>query len=145
MYCDQTTDGGGWTVFQKRLDGSVDFFGSWGYYERGFGNLNGEFWLGLDKIHRLTKEPSRLRVDLEDFDSQTAYAQCDLFGVAEEGDNYRMSQLGAYTGKASVFIHFEQYHRYIRDKYKKYIYIYSIKGPKTSTSKLLTPITTCLV
>ena len=143
MYCDQTTDGGGWTVFQKRLDGSVDFFGSWRYYERGFGNLNGEFWLGLDKIHRLTKEPSRLRVDLEDFDSQTAYAQYDLFGVAEERDNYRMSHLGAYTGKASVFIHLEQYHPYIRDKYKKNIY--SIKGLKTSTSKLLTPITTCLV
>ena len=58
-------------------------------------------------------------MDLEDFDSQTTYAQYDLFGVAEEGDNYRMSHLGAYTGKASVFIHFEQYHRYIRDKYTK--------------------------
>ena len=109
MYCDQTTDGGGWTVFQKRLDGSVDFFGGWGYYERGFGNLNGEFWLGMDKIHRLTKEPSRLRVDLEDFDSQTAYAQYNLFGVAKEHAKYRMNRLRAYTGKASVFIHFEEY------------------------------------
>ena len=106
-------------MFQKRLDGSVDFFRGWGYYQRGFGNLNGEFWLGLDNIHRLTKELSSLRVDLEDFDSQTAYAQYDLFGVAEERDKYRMNHLGAYTGKASVFIHFEQYHPYIRDKYFK--------------------------
>ena len=66
MFCDQKTAGGGWTVFQKRLDDSVDFYRGWDDYKRGFGNLNGEFWLGLDKIHRLTKQRSRLRVDLED-------------------------------------------------------------------------------
>ncbi|CAH3173729.1 unnamed protein product, partial [Porites evermanni] len=79
-YCDQTTAGGGWTVFQKRLDGSVDFYRGWDDYEHGFGDLNGEFWLGLDKIHRLTKKPSKLRVELEDFASQTAYAEYDDFG-----------------------------------------------------------------
>ena len=58
--CDQTTAGGGWTVLQKRLDGSVDFYRGWADYKNGFGNLNGEFWLGLDKIHRLTKTKNRL-------------------------------------------------------------------------------------
>ena len=97
MFCDQTTAGGGWTVFQKRLDGSVDFYRGWDDYKRGFGNLNGEFWLGLDKIHRLTKERSRLRVDLEDINGNTAYADYSFFGVSSERSKYRLS-LGTYSG-----------------------------------------------
>ena len=98
VYCDQTTAGGGWTVFQKRLDGSVDFYRGWDAYKRGFGNLNGEFWLGLDKIHRLTKERSRLHVDLEETTGKTAYAEYDFFGVASERSKYKLS-LGTYSGK----------------------------------------------
>jgi len=98
VYCDQTTAGGGWTVIQKRLDGSVDYYRGWDDYKRGFGNLNGEFWLGLDKIHRLTKERSRLRVDLEDINGNTAYAEYDFFGVASERSKYKLS-LGTYSGK----------------------------------------------
>ena len=68
VFCDQTTAGGGWTVFQKRYNGAVDFFRAWDDYKRGFGNLNGEFWLGLEKIRRLTAcSSNKLRVDLEDF------------------------------------------------------------------------------
>jgi len=66
VFCDQATAGGGWTVFQKRLDGSVDFYRGWADYKNGFGKLNGEFWLGLDKINRLTKTKNRVRLDLED-------------------------------------------------------------------------------
>ena len=99
VYCDQKTAGGGWTVFQKRLDGSVDFYLGWDDYKRGFGNLNGEFWLGLEKIHRLTKERSRLHVDLEDTTGKTAYAEYDFFGVASERSKYKLS-LGKYSGKS---------------------------------------------
>ena len=102
VYCDQTTDGGGWTVFQKRLDGSVDFYRGWEDYTRGFGNLNGEFWLGLDKIHRLTKERSRLHVDLEETTGKTAYAEYDFFGVASERSKYKLS-LGTYSGKLCFY------------------------------------------
>ena len=99
VYCDQKTAGGGWTVFQKRLDGSVDFYLGWDDYKRGFGNLNGEFWLGLEKIHRLTKEQRRLRVDLEDFENQTAYAEYDSFGVGDKQSKYKLGRLGQYAGK----------------------------------------------
>ena len=85
-------------MIQKRLDGSVDFYLGWDDYKRGFGNLNGEFWLGLDKIHRLTKERSMLRVDLEDFSGNTAYAEYSLFIVADEGSKYSLT-LGTYTGE----------------------------------------------
>ena len=98
VFCDQTTARGGWTVFQKRLNGSVDFFLNWRDYKVGFGDLNGEFWLGLDKIYRLTSDDnSTLRVDLEDFNGNTAYAEYNKFGVTSENDKYRL-KLGSYSG-----------------------------------------------
>ena len=85
VFCDQTTAGGGWTVFQKRLDGSVDFYRGWTDYKLGFGNMNGEFWLGLDRIHQLTNaEEFKLRVDLEDTNGTAAYAEYNSFVVASE-------------------------------------------------------------
>ena len=89
VFCDQKTAGGGWTVFQKRRDGSVDFFRAWDDYKRGFGNLNGEFWLGLDKIYRLTVSGScKLRVDLEDLHGNTAFAEYSSFAVTRERAKY---------------------------------------------------------
>ena len=77
-----STNGGGWTVFQRRMDGSVDFYRNWTEYKTGFGDLNGEFWLGLDKISRLTKSGQNvLRVDLEDFENETRYAVLRIHSV----------------------------------------------------------------
>ena len=98
VFCDQTTAGGGWLVFQKRMDGSMDFYRDWDEYKRGFGNLTGEFWLGLDNIHCLTsKGDYKLLVDLEDFTGKSYYAEYDLFTVASEGEKYELS-MGSYSG-----------------------------------------------
>ena len=98
VFCDQTTNGGGWTVFQRRLNGSVSFYRYWDDYKNGFGYLNGEFWLGLDKIYRLTgKKHNCLRVDLQDFTSSTAYAEYNMFAVTNETTKYKLS-LGTYSG-----------------------------------------------
>ena len=59
VYCDQTTAGGGWTVIQEKMDGSVNFNSTQDDYKHGFGNLVGEFWLGLDKINRLTRNETK--------------------------------------------------------------------------------------
>ncbi|XP_022097502.1 ficolin-2-like [Acanthaster planci] len=101
VYCDMETDGGGWTVFQRRQDGSVDFYRDWESYRQGFGSLDGEFWLGNDNLHRLTAQGAyRLRVDLEDFEGNTAYAKYDTFRVADGSDDYRLT-VGGYSGTAS--------------------------------------------
>ena len=100
VLCDMTTDGGGWTVFQRRLDGSVDFYRDWESYKNGFGDLNGEFWLGNDNLHRLTAfDDVTLRVDLEDFEGNKTYAEYTTFKVADEVDKYRLL-IGGYSGTA---------------------------------------------
>ena len=98
VFCDQKTAGGGWIVIQKRLDGSVNFKRGWKDYKNGFGNLNGEFWLGLDKMHRLTKTKNKLRVELQDWKGNSAYAEYSLFAVSSEQTKYKLS-LGSYSGK----------------------------------------------
>ena len=99
VLCDMKTSGGGWTVFQHRLDGSIDFYRGWKDYKNGFGILNSEFWLGLDKIHRITNATqNELRIDMEDTSGNTKYAEYDLFAVASEKQKYQLS-LGTYTGK----------------------------------------------
>ena len=100
VLCDMTTDGGGWTVFQRRLDGSVDFQLDWESYKNGFGDLRGEFWLGNDNLHCLTAAHDvMLRIDLEDFDGNISYAEYFTFKVADGVDKYRIA-LAGYNGTA---------------------------------------------
>ena len=100
VLCDMTTNGGGWTVFQRRLNGSVDFYRDWSSYKNGFGDLHGEFWLGNDNLHRLTAAGNvSLRVDLEDFEGNITYAEYATFKVADQTDKYRIV-IGGYSGTA---------------------------------------------
>ena len=98
VLCDMTTEGGGWTVFQRRMDGPVFFYLGWEDYRVGFGNQNEEFWLGNDNLYRLTANSDMmLRVNLEDYDGVRKYAEYTTFSVADANDNYRLT-IDGYNG-----------------------------------------------
>ena len=100
VYCDMDTDGGGWTVIQRRFDGSVSFDRNWTECESGFGKKTGEYWLGLSYIHRMTTSASQdLRVDLENFEGGSAFACYTTFTVANAIDSYQLLVSG-YSGTA---------------------------------------------
>ncbi|XP_016344557.1 tenascin-like isoform X1 [Sinocyclocheilus anshuiensis] len=99
VYCDMTTDGGGWIVFVRRQSGKVEFFRNWKNYTAGFGDLNDEFWLGLSNLHKITSSGQyELRVDLRD-KGESAYAQYDKFSVSEPRSRYKV-HVGGYSGTA---------------------------------------------
>ncbi|XP_021032505.1 microfibril-associated glycoprotein 4 isoform X2 [Mus caroli] len=130
VFCDMTTEGGKWTVFQKRFNGSVSFFRGWSDYKLGFGRADGEYWLGkvgpwgggcssakslltschpslgLQNLHLLTlKQKYELRVDLEDFENNTAYAKYIDFSISPnaisaEEDGYTLYVAGFEDGGA---------------------------------------------
>ncbi|XP_059046165.1 fibroleukin-like [Achroia grisella] len=101
VLCDLITAGGGWTVFQNRFDGSQDFYKGWSDYKHGFGNLAGEFWLGLEKLSYLTNQKLyELRVEMETEHGQEAYAGYSVFTVGPEYESYRISTLGSFYGTA---------------------------------------------
>nr|XP_048679113.1 LOW QUALITY PROTEIN: ficolin-2-like [Caretta caretta] len=91
VLCDMDTDGGGWIVFQRRVDGSVDFYRDWNSYKRGFGSRLSEFWLGNDNIHLLTSlGPNELRIDLRDFDNNYEFATFSSFKITGETEKYTL-------------------------------------------------------
>ena len=99
VFCDQTTPPGGWIVIQKRFDGSERFSDrTWAEYQNGFGNLTGEFWLGLDKIYLLTRNPMKLRIDLGAPNGSNIFAVYKGFTIAGADQKYKLTS-GRFTGK----------------------------------------------
>ncbi|XP_020784076.2 angiopoietin-4 isoform X1 [Boleophthalmus pectinirostris] len=100
VFCDMDTAGGGWTLFQRRSNGSVDFQRSWREYKMGFGEVLGEHWLGNEVVHQLTSQGQySLRVELQDWEGNSGYSQYDRFTLASERQQYRL-YLRGYSGTA---------------------------------------------
>jgi ficolin len=107
VWCDMSN--GGWTVIQRRQDGSVDFYRDWDEYVDGFGTTIGEYWLGLKYINILTTIGSELYIEMEKFEHDyvspaSAFAEYSTFKVNGESDEYRLSVSGYNGNCADSFI-----------------------------------------
>lgn len=99
--CESRIVGPGWTVIQRRINGTENFYRNWTEYRDGFGDLNGEFFIGLEKLYRMTLTQSyELYVQLETFNASTLYARYSDFSIASESDSYALLLQGKYTGTA---------------------------------------------
>ncbi|KXJ84157.1 hypothetical protein RP20_CCG018059 [Aedes albopictus] len=107
-YCEMDQFGGGWTVFQKRQDGSVDFNRSWFEYREGFGEVSGEYWLGLETLHQLTtRKPHELLIILENFNGSTSYERYAGVVIDNEALRYRiyLNSTGSGSADDSLYLH----------------------------------------
>ncbi|XP_054744444.1 ficolin-1-like [Anastrepha obliqua] len=102
VYCLQDANGGpAWTVVQRRQDGSITFNRDWHEYQAGFGNLYGEFFIGLERLHGLTHARlNELWVQMEDFENVTRYARYENFAIGDEHELYALNVLGKFEGNA---------------------------------------------
>ncbi|XP_029023064.1 angiopoietin-2b [Betta splendens] len=106
VFCDMKTRGGGWTVFQHRHNGSLDFYRGWKDYKLGFGEPSGEHWLGNDIIHKLTSSQEySLHIQLKDREGNEAFSHYDRFYIDGEESNYSLHAEGfsGTAGRTSSF------------------------------------------
>ncbi|XP_060561045.1 microfibril-associated glycoprotein 4-like [Ruditapes philippinarum] len=89
VFCDMTN--GGWTLIQKRVDGKISFYRPWDDYVSGFGEIDGSHWLGLEKIHRLTRDGSQIYFDMENYEGKKEYLHYKVFTVHEAATAYKMN------------------------------------------------------
>ncbi|XP_043909809.1 fibrinogen-like protein 1-like protein [Protopterus annectens] len=101
VYCDMYSDGGGWTVIQRSHHRAENIWDqTWQSYKTGFGNLEGEFWLGNEYIHQITNQkPYKVCFVISDANSFLKFASYDLFSVDSESQGYAL-RLGKYSGNA---------------------------------------------
>ncbi|KAH8415175.1 hypothetical protein KR215_006707, partial [Drosophila sulfurigaster] len=100
VLCDSQLAGPGWIVIQQRVGGDEDFNRDWATYRKGFGSFESDFFLGLEKLHRITSlQRFELYIHLVDLHGRTYNARYDDFKISDEDNGYALS-LGKFNGTA---------------------------------------------
>ncbi|XP_050093328.1 ficolin-1-like [Anopheles aquasalis] len=125
VYCEQKSFGGGWIVIQYRYDGSLDFYRGWNEYRDGFGDLNKEFWLGLEKIHQLTtSRKHELIVELKEFNGTYRYARYGEFGIGSDSEKYVLKKIDNYSGTAGDGMSYTKFSKFsTKDRNNNWFYL----------------------
>lgn len=102
VYCDMDTDGGGWTVIQRRgqfANAARFFYKNWTEFANGFGHPGKEFWIGNHALHALTsgRENMALKVILTNHSGESVAVDYDRIEVAPEKQYFRL-KLGSHLG-----------------------------------------------
>ncbi|XP_066920299.1 ficolin-2-like [Clytia hemisphaerica] len=93
ILCDMEIAGGGWTVIQQRVDGSIHFNRRWNSYKLGFGDFSTNFWFGNDRIHNLTTHygiDNDIIFDLTKHDKTKVYTAYKEFHIDDESNKYQL-------------------------------------------------------
>ncbi|XP_062604746.1 microfibril-associated glycoprotein 4-like [Saccostrea cucullata] len=99
VFCEMTKMRGGWTVIQKRIDGSLSFDRNWTDYKNGFGDSQKNVWIGNDVMHQLTKENnSSLYIFITLQNGTTLYEMYNGFSVSDEAGKYQLFLAGPAMG-----------------------------------------------
>ncbi|XP_061868090.1 fibrinogen-like protein 1-like protein isoform X2 [Colius striatus] len=101
VFCEMSVAGGGWTVIQRNHQSTaITWAESWSTYKHGFGDVHGEFWLGNEYIHQITRQKVyQVRFVIWDASNTMKFADYNLFSVDDESQGYRL-RLGVYSGSA---------------------------------------------
>jgi len=98
VYCDMQ-DEHGWIVIQRRLNNNVSFSRGWDEYLEGFGDIKGNYWMGLRRMCELLKTKDYiLRIDLEG-KLNSGYAEYGNFYLGSEEEKFPLT-VGNYSGNA---------------------------------------------
>ena len=107
IYCDMTIDDGGWIVVQRnRKNSQLSFNKNWREYEDGFGDLNNDFWAGLNLMNALTQTSQwEMRVDYQKNDNTWSYLHYNQFSVGSASEEYILT-VGGFTGEGTDWFTF---------------------------------------
>ncbi|XP_043069224.1 fibrinogen-like protein 1 [Drosophila bipectinata] len=102
-------NGSGWLVIQRRMDGSVNFNRGWAKYRDGFGNLTGEFFIGLEKLYQITQSSQyELLISLGKINGSTAFVKYDNFKIGSEENSYPLESVGNFSGDAGDSLKYDE-------------------------------------